>query len=125
MKTIFLEEAIRTMALIGIVIFGVAPLAILLGLDGGKTLLVMLPVPFLIFPVMVFLRWYTGLSLQIHSRRAWKWNGVGIVGVLFGLALLSALTLEVSFRQVVQWMIISTVMTALLVWLGIRFMSLR
>lgn len=73
MKKLLVEEAIRTMALVGVVLFGVLPLAVVLyNLDPAVVLRYALPVPFLLFPILVVIRSRTGYELMITTRRQWN-----------------------------------------------------
>ena len=125
LKTILLGEAIRLMALIGIVIFVAFPVAHALGADGAKVAMVTLPIPFLIFPIAVWVRVRTGKKLQVSTRRGWLI--MTITGYLLSIALatLLAVNLQVAVSKLVVWIAASGLIAVLLTWLGPRIMRLQ
>jgi hypothetical protein len=127
-KAILLEEAIRTMALIGIVIFGILPVAYVLGVDVNIIALIavaLIASAILIFPIIFWIRTRTGVKLQLRSRRGWYI----LLAIAFALALFMAilmlLTGHISWNQVVARIATSAFVIVVLAWLGTRLIPLE
>ena len=100
-KAILLEEAIRTMALIGVVIFGVLPMAYVLGADVNRVALIAFPAAILIFPITFWIRTRTGVRLQLRSRRGWYISAAIAFALALFMAILMLLTGHMSWNQAV------------------------
>jgi len=125
-KTILLEEAIRTMAIIGLVIFGVLPIAYVLGADVSRVALIAFPAAILIFPITFWIRTRTGVKLQIRSRRGWYISAAIAFALALFIAILMLLTgWYTSWNQAVTQIAISAFVIAVLAWLGARLMRLK
>jgi len=125
-KTILLEEAIRTMAIIGLVIFGVLPIAYVLGADVSRVALIAFPAAILIFPITFWIRTRTGVKLQIRSRRGWYISAAIAFALALFMAVLMLLTgWYTSWNQAVAQIAISAFVIAVLAWLGARLMRLK
>ena len=125
-KTILLEEAIRTMAIIGLVIFGVLPIAYVLGADVSRVALIAFPAAILIFPITFWIRTRTGVKLQIRSRRGWYISAAIAFALALFMAILMLLTgWYTSWNQAVAQIAISAFVIAVLAWLGARLMRLK
>ena len=124
-KTILLEEAIRTMAIVGIVMFGVLPVADVLGADLSRVAIIAFPAALLFFPITLLIRTRTGRDLRIHNRRAWYI--ATFIAFALGLAIvtLRASTGFMSWSQAVVWILASTLVIAVLAVLGARLMRLQ
>lgn len=125
LKTILLEEAIRLMALIGIVIFGVFPVAYTLGADMSKVAKVTLPIPFLIFPIIVGVRVRTGRKFRVGTKRGWRIMTITVYLLSIVLATLLAINLHVTVSKLIIWITVSGLMTGLIAWLGPRMIHLQ
>ena len=125
-KTILLEEAIRTMAIIGLVIFGVLPIAYVLGADVSRVALIAFPAAILIFPITFWIRTRTGVKLQIRSRRGWYISAAIAFALALFIAILMLLTgWYTSWNQAVTQIAISAFVIVVLAWLGARLMRLK
>ncbi|RMD60116.1 hypothetical protein D6833_10375 [Candidatus Parcubacteria bacterium] len=125
MSKILIEEAIRAMALVGVVIFAVLPVAHMLGADVGRVARFAFPVPFLIFLIFVWIRARTGWKLQITTRRAW-WGWLAFVVVSgLGLNLLYVVSEYASLDRIVVTTIIGLFVVGVSGWLGTRLMRLQ
>jgi hypothetical protein len=71
-KSIFIEELTRTMAIVGIVMFGVLPIADILNADLILVALIAFPVALLSFPIMLFTRTRTEKDYKIRSKKGLK-----------------------------------------------------
>jgi hypothetical protein len=123
MKKILIEEAIRTMALMGIVLFGILPVAVtVFDLDPVVVGNYTLPIPFLLFPIFVVVRMRTGYRLQITTQR--QWNIAGVIAFLLNVGLLVLF----ATRDVISWSkagvdgLILALMLAAIVLFGPRMM---
>jgi len=125
LKTILLEEAIRLMALVGIVIFAVFPAAYALGADSATVAMVTLPLPFLIFPIAVWVRVRTGRKLQVSTRRGWLTMATTAYLLSIALATLLAINSHLTVPKLMVWIAASGLMTGLIAWLGPRMMRLQ
>lgn len=121
LRTILLEEAIRTMALIGVVLYGVLPTANALGADVVRVAQFGFLTPFLIFPVVVWARAHTGWKLQITTRRAWSILLAFSLVTGAGLRLLSGVGEQAAWGQIV----VSVLVIGMLGWLGARLLPLQ
>ena len=124
-KSILIEEAIRTMALVGIVMFGVLPIADMLGADVSRIAMIAFPAALLFFPITVLIRIQTGVKLQIRSRRGWYISAAIAFALAFFMAILMLLTGYTSWNQAVAQFAISAFVIAVLAWLGARLMRLK
>ena len=124
-KAILLEEAIRTMALIGVVIFGVLPMAYVLGADVNRVALIAFPAAILVFPITFWIRTRTGGKLQLRSRRGWYISAAIAFALAFFMAILMLLTGYTSWNQAVAQIAISAFVIVVLLWLGARLMRLK
>ena len=125
-KTILLEEAIRTMAIIGLVIFGVLPIAYVLGADVSRVALIAFPAAILIFPITFWIRTRTGVKLQIRSRRGWYISAAIAFALALFIAILMLLTgWYTSWNQAMTQIAISAFVIVVLAWLGARLMRLK
>jgi hypothetical protein len=124
-KTILLEEAIRTMAIIGLVIFGVLPIAYVLGADVSRVALIAFPSAILIFPITFWIRTQTGVKLQLRSRRGWYISAAITFALALFMAILMLLTGYTSWNQAVAQIAISAFVIVVLAWLGARLMRLK
>ncbi len=124
-KTILLEEAIRTMAIIGLVIFGVLPIAYVLGADVSRVALIAFPSAILIFPITFWIRTRTGVKLQLRSRRGWYISAAIAFALALFMAILMLLTGYTSWNQAVAQIAISAFVIVVLAWLGARLMRLK
>jgi len=125
LKTILLEEAIRLMALIGLVIFGAFPAVSALGVDKVKAAMVTFPIPFLIFPIVVWVRVKTGRKFQVTTRRGWLIMTITAFLLSIALATLLTVNLHVTVSKLMVWIAASGLMTGLIAWLGPRIMRLQ
>ena len=121
LRTILLEEAIRTMALIGVVLYGVLPTANALGADVVRVAQFGFLAPFLIFPIVVWARAHTGWKLQITTRRAWSILLAFSLVTGAGLRLLSGVGEQAVWEQIV----VSVLVIGMLGWLGARLLPLQ
>lgn len=72
MRQILMEEAIRAMAIFGIILFGVVPLANAFVPDGAVSIFtVLLPLLIVAFLLFTIVRRQTGRRFQLSSRRGW------------------------------------------------------
>ena len=124
-KSILLEEAIRTMAIIGLVIFGVLPMAYVLGADVSRVALIAFPTAILIFPITFWIRIRTGVKLQLRSSRGWYISAAIAFALALFMAILMFLTGYVSLNQAVAQIAISAFVIVVLAWLGARLMRLQ
>lgn len=124
-KSILIEEAIRTMAIIGLVIFGVLPIAYVLGADVSRVALIAFPTAILIFPITFWIRTQTGVKLQIRSRRGWYISAAITFALAFFMAILMLLNGYTSWNQAVAQIAISAFVIVVLAWLGARLMRLK
>lgn len=125
MRTILIEEAIRAMALVGVVIFAVLPAVNALGADIGRVAQFAFPVPFLVFLTFVWIRARTGRKLQITTRRGWwGWIAFAVVSGL-GLNLLLYVSGDASLDRVAVATVIGVFVVGVSGWLGTRLMQLR
>jgi len=124
-KSILLEEAIRTMAIIGVVIFGVLPIAYVLGADVSRVALIAFPSAILIFPITFWIRTRTGAKLQLRSRRGWYISAAIAFALALFVAILMLLTGYTSWNQAVAQIFISAFVIVVLAWLGARLMRLK
>jgi len=123
-KAILLEEAIRTMALIGVVIFGVLPMAYVLGADVNRVALIAFPAAILVFPITFWIRTRTGGKLQLRSRRGWYISAAIAFALALFMAILMLLTGHMSWNQAVARIATSAFVIVVLAWLGARLMRL-
>ncbi len=123
-RAILLEEAIRTMALIGVVIFGVLPMAYVLGADVNRVALIAFPAAILIFPITFWIRTRTGVRLQLRSRRGWYISAAIAFALALFMAILMLLTGHMSWNQAVARIATSAFVIVVLAWLGARLMRL-
>jgi len=123
-RAILLEEAIRTMALIGVVIFGVLPMAYVLGADVNRVALIAFPAAILIFPITFWIRTRTGVKLQLRSRRGWYISAAIAFALALFMAILMLLTGHMSWNQAVARIATSAFVIVVLAWLGARLMRL-
>ena len=123
-RAILLEEAIRTMALIGVVIFGVLPMAYALGADVNRAALIAFPAAILIFPITFWIRTRTGVRLQLRSRRGWYISAAIAFALALFMAILMLLTGHMSWNQAVARIATSAFVIVVLAWLGARLMRL-
>ncbi len=124
-KSILIEEAIRTMAIIGLVLFGVLPIAYVLGADVSRVALIAFPTAILIFPITFWIRTRTGVKLQIRSRRGWYISAAITFALAFFMAILMLLNGYTSWNQAVAQIAISAFVIVVLAWLGARLMRLK
>jgi len=124
-KSILLEEAIRTMAIIGLVIFGVLPMAYVLGADVGLVALIAFPAAILIFPITFWIRTRTGVKLQLRSKRGLYISAAIAFLLALFMAILMFLTGYESLNQAVAQIAISAFVIVVLAWLGARLMRLQ
>jgi len=124
-KSILLEEAIRTMAIIGLVIFGVLPLAYVLGADVGLVALIAFPAAILIFPITFWIRTRTGVKLQLRSKQGLYISAAIAFLLALFTVILMLLTGYVSLNKAVAQIAISTFVIVVLAWLGTRLMRLK
>ena len=123
-RAILLEEAIRTMALIGVVIFGVLPMAYVLGADVNRVALIAFPAAILILPITFWIRTRTGVKLQLRSRRGWYISAAIAFALALFMAILMLLTGHMSWNQAVARIATSAFVIVVLAWLGARLMRL-
>jgi len=123
-RAILLEEAIRTMALIGVVIFGVLPMAYVLGADVNRVALIAFPAAILVFPITFWIRTRTGVKLQLRSRRGWYISAAIAFALALFMAILMLLTGHMSWNQAVARIATSAFVIVVLAWLGARLMRL-
>jgi len=123
-RAILLEEAIRTMAIIGVVIFGVLPMAYVLGADVNRVALIAFPAAILIFPITFWIRTRTGVKLQLRSRRGWYISAAIAFALALFMAILMLLTGHMSWNQAVARIATSAFVIVVLAWLGARLMRL-
>ncbi len=124
-RSILIEEAIRTMAIIGLVIFGVLPIAYVFGADVSRVALIAFPAAILIFPITYLIRTQTGVKLQIRSRQGWYISAAIAFALAFFVAILMLLTGYTSWNQAVAQIAISAFVIVVLAWLGARLMRLK
>ncbi len=123
-RAILLEEAIRTMALIGVVLFGVLPMAYVLGADVNRVALIAFPAAILIFPITFWIRTRTGVKLQLPSRRRWYILAAIAFALALFMAIIMLLTGHLSLNQAVARIAISAFVIVVLAWVGARLMRL-
>jgi hypothetical protein len=124
-KAILLEEAIRTMAIIGLVIFGVLPVAYVLGADVKSVALIAFPAAILVFPIAFWIRSRTGVELQLRSRRGWYISAAIAFALALFMVILMLLTGHMSWNQAVARIATSAFVIVVLAWLGARLMRLQ
>ncbi len=123
-RAILLEEAIRTIALIGVVIFGVLPVAYVLGADVNRVALIAFLAAILISPITFWIRTRTGVKLQLRSRRGWYISAAIAFALALFMAILMLLTGHMSWNQAVARIATSAFVIVVLAWLGARLMRL-
>ncbi len=118
---IITEEAIRTMAIFGVLLFGVVPLAHRLGVPAGTALLAALVLAVLAFVFLVPLRLKTGWEIKVASRRGWI--VLGVVGG--GGIIVLKLVYDLAFGNESPWSwprtLVVLLMTAVWTWVGARW----
>jgi hypothetical protein len=124
-KNILIEEAIRAMAIIGVVMFGVLPIAYVLGADVSRVAMIAFPAAILIFPITFWIRTRTGVKLQLRSRQGWYISAAIAFALALFIAILMLLTGYTSWNQAVAQIAISAFVIVVLAWLGARLMRLK
>jgi hypothetical protein len=124
-KNILIEEAIRAMAIIGVVMFGVLPIAYVLGADVSRVAMIAFPAAILIFPITFWIRTRTGVKLQLRSRRGWYISAAIAFALALFIAILMLLTGHTTWNQAVAQIAISAFVIVVLAWLGARLMRLK
>ncbi len=125
LKTILREEAIRLMALIGLVIFGAFPVANALDVEVAKVAMVTLPLPFLIFSISVWIRVRTGKKFQVSTRQGWLIMTIAGYLLLISLATFLTVIRYMTLSQLMVLIAAGGLMTGLFAWLGPRMMRLQ
>ena len=118
---IITEEAIRTMAIFGVLLFGAGPLARRLGVPAGTGLLAALVLAVLAFLFLVPLRMKTGWEIKVASRRGWI--VLGVVGG--GGIIVLKLVYDLAFGNESPWSwprtLVVLLMAAVWAWVGARW----
>jgi hypothetical protein len=112
------------MALIGVVLFGVLPMAYVLGADVNRVALIAFPAAILIFPITFWIRTRTGVKLQLPSRRRWYILAAIAFALALFMAIIMLLTGHLSLNQAVARIAISAFVIVVLAWVGARLMRL-
>jgi hypothetical protein len=113
------------MAIIGVVIFGVLPIAYVLGADVSRVAVIAFPAAILIFPITFWIRTRTGVKLQLRSRQGWYISAAIAFALALFIAILMLLTGYTSWNQAVAQIAISAFVIVVLAWLGARLMRLK
>lgn len=119
---LLIEELIRAMAILGILMYGAVPIAHHgIGIRADIALLGALGLSAVSFPVMVLLRLRTGREYKITSRRGWI--AAGVVNVV--LLLTVSTMLFVKDRNPRRWMqlLVGILLVGALTWWAIRASS--
>jgi Kef-type K+ transport system membrane component KefB len=125
MKAILFEEAIRTMALVGIVMFGVLPISYMLGADVSSIAMIAFPAVLLSFPCITLIRIRTGYDLKLHTNRGWYIaTAIAFALVLF-ISILGAITEYASWNQAIVWIATSVIFITVFSLLGARLMKIQ
>ncbi|MBC8248373.1 MAG: hypothetical protein H8E90_01740 [Anaerolineales bacterium] len=97
---ILFEEALRAMAVFGVLVFsGMVPLANQLGVPAGTTLLGALGIAFGGFVLFVSLRLKTGREFKVTSRR----GRIALAVVLVGIMILADLAVHLTVAPEAPW----------------------
>ena len=125
MKAILLEEAIRAMALVGIVMFGVLPIAYMLGADVSRIAMIAFPAALLSFPFTTLIRIRTGSDLRLRTSRGWYIAASVAFALGLSMAILTVITGYASWNQAVMQIVASALLIAVFALVGARLMQLR
>ncbi|MFO8035409.1 MAG: hypothetical protein R6U57_02120 [Anaerolineales bacterium] len=119
-RSIVIEELIRTMALLGMVMYGVLPIAYLLNADIARVSIIAFPIALLSFPVTLAIRIRTGSDLKIHTKRGWYiFIFISFIPVLI-ISSLSLLTGYESLNQLVTRIFLAGLFVLVLALIGAR-----
>lgn len=119
-----MEEAIRTMALFGIVLFLIWPAVDLFFTQSTTVMLLLFCAPLVYFPFGVWLRLRSGTSVQPSRRTAWfVVIGVYVLGV--ALLLVAVFNGHTSLTTALASIVGGAVTLALLVRFSLRRLQLR
>lgn len=124
-RSIVIEELIRTMALVGMVMYGVLPIAYLLDADIARVSTIAFPIALLSFPVTLAIRIRTGSDLKIHTRRGWIiFSAISLIPVVI-ISLLSLFTGYRTLNQIIIRIVIGGLFVLVLTLIGARKMKLH
>jgi len=119
-KSVVIEELIRTMAAVGMVMYGVLPIAYLLEADITTVSLVAFPLALLIFPITLTIRIRTGRDLKIHTKRGrYIFTFISLIPVLIIFSL-SLFTGHESLNQLVTRIVLAGLFVLVLALIGSR-----
>jgi hypothetical protein len=124
-KVIILEEAIRAIALVGIVMFVVLPISYLLGADLTSIAMIAFPTALLSFPCITLIRIRTGFDLQLCTSRGWYIVGAITFALVLSVSILTVITGYASWNQAVVRIVASVLFIAVFDLVGARLMKLR
>jgi hypothetical protein len=124
-KAIMLEEAIRTMALVGIVMFGVLPISYMLGADVSNIAMIAFPAVLLSFPCITLIRIRTGCDQKLHTNRGWYIAAAIAFTLVLFISVLGAITGYASWNQVIVWIVASVIFITVFSLLGARLMKFQ
>lgn len=115
-----MEEAIRAMAIFGLIIFGAMPLANAFAPNGVPTIFtVLLPLPIVAFVLFTLLRHQTGRRFAFSSQRGWLLWGSLAAGVLpIAMALLLFIGGKATVSQTLMALIAILVSVAVIIAMG-------
>jgi hypothetical protein len=124
-KAIIFEEAIRTMALVGIVMFVVLPISYLPGANLSSIVIIAFPAALLSFPCITLIRIRTGFDLQLRTSRGWYIVGVITFALILFVSILTVITGYASWNQAVVRIVASVLFIAFFELMGARMMKFR
>ena len=125
LKAILLEEAIRAMALVGIVMFGVLPIAYMLGADVSRIAMIAFPAVLLPFPFITLIRIRTGSDLRLRTSRGWYIAASITLALGLSMAILTVVTGYASWNQAVVRIVASALLIAVFALVGARLQKER
>jgi hypothetical protein len=123
-KSIFIEELIRTMAIVGIVMFGVLPIANIFNADLITVALIAFPLALLSFPVMLFIRTRTEKDFKIRSKRGLKLLSFISYIIFVALVVLRLSTGHISPSQMIIRIVVGGLITLALTLITARVLNL-
>ena len=124
-RSVVIEELIRTMAAVGMVMYGVLPIAYLLDANITTVSLVAFPLALLTFPITLTIRIRTGRDIKIHTKRGWYiFIFISLIPVLI-ISSLSLLTGYESLNQLVTRIFLAGLFVLVLALIGVRTLKLK
>jgi len=124
-KSVIIEELTRTMAIVGIVMFGVLPLANILGLDLIPVAIIAFPLALLSFPLMLVIRTRTDRDFKINSKK-----GLILISVISNLIFVSLIVLrylsgQITLTQTIIRVLVGGLVTLVLGVITVRVLKLK